>query len=180
MTSLEERYQKEIREELKKELGLKNIMEVPKLEKIVINVGVGRAVDNPKILNTIMEEIALITGQRPIKTRAKKSEANFKLRKGMPIGVKVTLRGKRMYTFLEKLIYVALPRVRDFQGLSRKSFDKWGNYTFGIKEQIIFPEIDIDKVDFIHGMDITLVIKNVDPSHSEKLLEKLGFPLERR
>ena len=142
MARLAEKYNSQIRNELKEKFGLKNLFEVPKLEKIVVNIGVGEAVSDSKIINNAIEDLSLITGQKPIITRAKKSIAGFKLRKGLSIGCKVTLRKKRMYEFLDRLIFIALPRVRDFKGLSKKSFDGFGNYSIGIKEQIIFPEIN--------------------------------------
>ncbi len=177
---LQELYEKTIRPELKEELGLKSLMEVPKLEKIVLNVGAGRAIGNPKMLDNIVAEMAAITGQMPVKTKARISIAGFKLREGMIVGVSVTLRGKKMYEFLDRLINIALPRVRDFNGMSRKSFDKFGNYSMGVKEQIIFPEIHFDKVDHIHGFDITLTIKSKSPAHSAALLEKFKFPLKKK
>jgi large subunit ribosomal protein L5 len=173
-------YNEKIRVELKQELGLSSIMQVPVLKKIVLNVGAGFAVANPKSLDSVVAEIAAITGQAPVKTRAKEAISNFKLREGIPIGVMVTLRGDRMYEFLDRLINIALPRVRDFNGLSMKSFDARGNYTLGIKEQIIFPEINFDEVEQIHGMDITLVIRSQGPEHSAKLLEKFNFPLRKK
>lgn len=173
-------YSEKIRPELKQELGLRSIMQVPVLKKIVLNVGAGFAVANPKSLDSVVAEIAAITGQAPVKTRAKEAISNFKLREGLAIGVSVTLRGDRMYEFLDRLINVALPRVRDFNGLSPKSFDARGNYSLGIKEQIIFPEINFDDVEQIHGMDITLVIQSEGPEHSAKLLEKFNFPLRKK
>jgi large subunit ribosomal protein L5 len=177
---LRQLYNEKIRPELKQELGLSSIMQVPVLKKIVLNVGAGFAVANPKSLDSVVAEIAAITGQAPVKTRAKEAISNFKLRAGLPIGVMVTLRGDRMYEFLDRLINVALPRVRDFNGLSPRSFDARGNYTLGIKEQIIFPEINFDDVELIHGMDITLVIQSESPEHSAKLLEKFNFPLRKK
>ncbi|MCS6972031.1 MAG: 50S ribosomal protein L5 [Turneriella sp.] len=173
-------YNEKIRPELKEELGLRSIMQVPVLKKIVINVGAGFAVTNPKALDSVLAELAAITGQAPVKTRAKEAISNFKLRKGLAIGAMVTLRGNRMYEFLDRLISVALPRVRDFNGLSPKAFDAHGNYTIGIREQIIFPEIHFDDVERIHGMDITLVIRSESPEHSAKLLEKFQFPLRKK
>ena len=176
---LQTEYKKSFAAELKKELGLSSIMQVPVLKKIVLNVGAGRAIADPKILDGIVNELAQITGQMPVKTRAKKSIAAFKLREQMPIGVMVTLRGKIMYEFLDRLINIALPRVRDFNGLSNKSFDKFGNYAFGIREQIIFPEINVDQVNNIHGMDIVFNIKSESAEHSRKLLEKFNFPFRK-
>ncbi|MCB1145421.1 MAG: 50S ribosomal protein L5 [Leptospiraceae bacterium] len=177
---LQTEYREKFRKELKEELSLTSIMQVPELKKIVINVGAGKAIENPKILDSIVEEIGIISGQKAVKTKAKKSIAAFKLREQMNIGAMVTLRGKIMYEFLDRLINVALPRVRDFNGLSAKSFDKAGNYTLGVKEQIIFPEINFDKVASIHGMDITLVIKTDSVEHSAKLLEKFNFPIRKK
>ena len=178
--TLQEQYIKKYKAELKVDLNKKSIMQVPELKKIVLNVGAGIAVQNPKIVDSFVEELGLITGQAAVKTKAKKSISTFKLRDGMVIGTKVTLRGKRMYEFLDKLINVALPRVRDFNGYSRKSFDKFGNYSLGIKEQIIFTEIDFDKVDKIHGFDITFVIRGEGKKDSEALLEKFGFPFRKK
>ena len=157
MNRLKEKYVKEITPALMSKFNYTSVMQVPKFDKIVINVGVGDAVQNSKALDATVEELALITGQKPIVTRAKKSIAGFRLREGMPIGAKVTLRGERMYQFLDKLISVSLPRVRDFRGVSKKSFDGRGNYTLGVKEQLIFPEIDYDKVNKVRGMDIVIV-----------------------
>ena len=157
MNRLKEKFNKEISPALMSKFNYKSVMEVPKLEKIVINMGVGDAVANAKALDTAVEELALISGQKPVVTKAKKSIAGFRLREGMPIGAKVTLRGERMYEFLDKLISVSLPRVRDFRGISKKSFDGRGNYTMGVKEQLIFPEIDYDKVSKVRGMDIVIV-----------------------
>lgn len=173
-------FDEKIRAELKEELGLSSVMQVPVLKKIVLNVGAGFAVANPKSIEGVVTEIGAITGQAPVKTRAKEAISNFKLREGLAIGVMVTLRGDRMYEFLDRLVSIALPRVRDFNGLSPKSFDTRGNYSLGIKEQIIFPEISFDEVDQIHGMDITLVIQSAGPEHSAKLLEKFRFPLRKK
>src|SRR5690606_38166050 len=151
---LKERYTQNIAPALMKKFNYRSPMQLPKIEKIVINMGVGEAAQNPKVLDSAVEDLTLISGQKPVVTRAKKSIAGFKLREGMPIGCKVTLRGERMYHFLDKLIHIALPRVRDFRGVSPKSFDGRGNYTLGLKEQLVFPEIDYDKVDKVRGMDI--------------------------
>ena len=156
MARLKEFYKQEITPALMKKFNYKNIMQTPRLEKVVVNVGIGEAIQNPKVIDSATDDIMTITGQKPIVTRAKKSIAAFKLRTGMPVGVKVTLRGERMYEFVDRLLNVALPRVRDFQGVSGKSFDGRGNYTLGIKEQLIFPEISYDKIDKIRGMDIVL------------------------
>ncbi len=176
---LQEYYEKEIIPQLLKEFGYKNPMQVPRLAKIVINMGLGEAAHNIKILDAAMDELALITGQRPIMRRAKKSIAAFKLRAGMPIGCKVTLRRERMYDFFDKLVHFALPRVRDFNGVSEKSFDGRGNYTLGIKEHIIFPEIDYDKIDKVKGMNITFVTTAATDEEGKALLEKLGLPFRR-
>lgn len=179
MNRLKERYQNEIVKSLMKKFNYRNVMEVPKIEKIVINMGVGDAVGNPKALDSAVEELSLITGQKPIVTRAKKSIAGFRLRAGMPIGAKVTLRGERMYDFLDKLISVSLPRVRDFRGVSSKSFDGRGNYTLGIKEQLIFPEIDYDKINKVRGMDIVIVTTAKTDEEARELLAELGMPFQK-
>ncbi len=173
---LEKQYKDKIIPELFKEKQYKSIMQVPKITKVVINMGIGDAVHDTKKLDDAVLELQQITGQKPLVTKAKKSLAVFKLREGMPIGAKVTLRGKRMYEFLDKLISVALPRVRDFRGVSKTSFDKQGNYTMGIKEQIIFPEIDYDKVKKVRGMDITIVTTATNKDESFALLQKIGMP----
>ena len=176
---LKKKYQEEVVPALMKKFGYKNIMEVPKIEKIVVNMGVGEAVQNIKALENAMNDLALITGQKPSVRRAKRSEAGFKLRKGMPIGAKVTLRRDRMYDFLDRLISIALPRVRDFKGLSPRSFDGRGNYNFGLEEQTVFPEIDYDKVDKIRGMNITIVTTAETDEEAKALLEALGFPFRK-
>ncbi|AGY41207.1 LSU ribosomal protein L5p (L11e) [Mesoplasma florum W37] len=176
---LETRYTEQIAPELFKELGYKSVMQVPKLTKIVINMGVGEATTDPKKLDAAVVELEQLTGQKPLVTKAKKSLAVFKLREGMPIGTKVTLRGKKMYDFLDRLTNVALPRVRDFRGVSKTSFDGFGNYTMGIKEQIIFPEIDYDKVQKLRGMDITIVTTAKTNEEAYKLLEKFGMPFAK-
>jgi len=158
-----------------KEFGYRNVMEVPKLEKVVLNMGLGEAIHNIKVLDSAVEELALISAQKPVITRAKRSIASFKLREGMPIGCMVTLRSERMYYFLDKLFNVALPRVRDFRGLSDKAFDGRGNYTLGIKEQIIFPEINYDKVDKVKGLNITIVTTTRNDAEGRFLLEKMGL-----
>ena len=157
MTRLKEKFNNEISSELVKKFNYSSVMEVPKIEKIVVNMGIGDAVQNSKVLDSAVEELQSITGQKPVVTKAKKSIATFRLREGMPIGAKVTLRGERMYEFFDKLISVSLPRVRDFRGISKKAFDGRGNYTLGVKEQLIFPEIDYDKVSKVRGMDIVIV-----------------------
>jgi large subunit ribosomal protein L5 len=173
---LKERYQKELIKELIKEFKYKNVMEVPRLEKIVINMGLGEAINNIKILDSAIEELSLVTGQRPIATKARKSISNFKLREGMPIGCKVTLRKNKMYEFFDRLVNIALPRVRDFKGVSGKSFDGRGNYTMGIREQIIFPEIDYDKIDQTRGMNIIIVTTAKNDEEGKSLLKYLGMP----
>ncbi|ABS32915.1 MULTISPECIES: 50S ribosomal protein L5 [Clostridium] len=179
MPRLQEKYEKEVVSALMDKFGYKNIMEVPKLEKIVINMGVGEAKENQKSLEAAVEDLAKITGQKPILTKAKKSVANFKIREDMPLGCKVTLRKQNMYEFADKLINVALPRVRDFSGVSSKSFDGRGNYAIGIKEQLIFPEIEFDKIDKIRGMDIIFVTTAKTDEEARELLRFLGMPFAR-
>ena len=176
MSRLKERYEKEVAPALAKEFGYRNVMAIPKLEKIVVNMGLGEATQNAKIVDTGADEVARITGQKPVTTRAKKSIAQFKVRKGMPIGAMVTLRGERMWDFLDRLISVALPRVRDFRGVSAKGFDGRGNYTLGLKDQLLFPEIDYMKVDKARGMNISVVTTAKSDQESRKLLQLLGMP----
>jgi len=176
MSSLKQKYLQEVRPALMERFSYKNIMQVPRLEKVVINMGIGEGKDNPKLLESAVKELALITGQKPVVTKAKKSVASFKLREGMSIGCKVTLRGERMYDFVNKLINIALPRVRDFRGVSPRSFDGRGNYSLGLKEQIIFPEIDYDKVEKVLGMDITIVTTARTDEEAKELLQQLGMP----
>ena len=176
MSRLKERYEKEVAPALAKEFGYRNVMAIPKLEKIVVNMGLGEATQNAKIVDTGADEVARITGQKPVTTRAKKSIAQFKVRKGMPIGAMVTLRGERMWDFLDRLISVALPRVRDFRGVSAKGFDGRGNYTLGLKDQLLFPEIDYMKVDKARGMNISVVTTAKTDEESRKLLQLLGMP----
>ena len=178
MARLAEKYESEIRFKLKEKFSLGNIFEVPRLDKIVVNIGVGEAVSDSKVINKAIEDLSLITGQKPVVTKAKKSIAGFKLRKGLNIGCKVTLRKKRMFEFLDRLIFIALPRVRDFKGLSKKSFDGNGNFSIGIKEQIIFPEIDYDKVDKIRGMDITITTTTSNQDHAYELLKSFNLPFK--
>ncbi len=173
---LQEHYQKKVVPSLMKEFSYANPMQVPKLECIVLNVGMGQATQNVKLLDSAVKELGTIAGQRPVVTRARKAIANFKLRKGLPIGAKVTLRGKRMYEFLDRLVTVALPRIRDFKGVSPKSFDGRGNYTLGLKEQLIFPEIKYDEVASIHGMDITVVTTARSNDEGKALLKNMGVP----
>ena len=177
---LKERYQREIAPALAKEFDIKNPMAVPKLEKIVINMGLGEAIANSKIVDTAALELASVAGQKPVVTKAKKSIASFKLRAGMPIGSMVTLRGDRMYEFLDRLVSIALPRVRDFRGVSPKSFDGRGNYTLGIREQLIFPEIDFNKVDKTRGMNISIVTTARNDEHARALLKALGMPFRQQ
>ncbi|MCM3719764.1 50S ribosomal protein L5 [Fictibacillus phosphorivorans] len=179
MNRLQERYKKEILPSLMEKFNYTSVMQAPKIEKIVINMGVGEAVSNSKVLDTAVEELTAIAGQKPVITRAKKSIAGFKLREGMPIGSKVTLRGERMYDFLDKLISVSLPRVRDFRGVSKKSFDGRGNYTLGVKEQLIFPEIDYDKVNKVRGMDIVIVTTANTDEEARELLTQVGMPFQK-
>lgn len=180
MTSrLKEKYKNEVVPALMEKFQYKNVMEVPKLEKIVVNMGVGVAKDNPKSLENAVNEIQIITGQRPVVTKAKKSIANFKLREGMSIGAKTTLRGEKMYNFLDKLVSVSLPRVRDFRGVSATSFDGRGNYALGIREQLIFPEIVYDQIDEIRGMDIAIVTTAKTDEEAKAFLELMGMPFKK-
>ena len=179
MARLKDLYFNEIVPAMEKKFGYKNIMEVPKLEKIVINMGVGEAKDNPKVLESATKDLEAITGQKPVVTKAKKSIANFKIRQGMSIGCKVTLRGDRMYEFTDRLINLALPRVRDFRGVSPDSFDGRGNYALGIKEQLIFPEIDYDKVEKVRGMDIIFVTTAKTDEEARELLSGFGMPFRK-
>ncbi|GAV15800.1 MULTISPECIES: 50S ribosomal protein L5 [Paenibacillus] len=176
---LKERYLNEITPALVQKFNYTSVMQAPKVEKVVINIGMGEAVQNSKVLDSAVAELQLIAGQKPVITRAKKSIAGFKLREGMPIGVKVTLRGERMYHFLDKLFNVTLPRVRDFRGISNKAFDGRGNYTLGLKEQIIFPEIEYDKIDKVRGMDIVIVTTAKTDEESRELLTQLGMPFTK-
>lgn len=180
MNRLQEKYQNSVKTELAKKFAYKSSMEIPKVEKIVINMGVGDAVANSKVLDDAVEELTQITGQKPVVTKAKKSIANFKLREGMPIGCKVTLRGVRMYEFLDKLVSIALPRVRDFHGVNGNSFDGRGNYTLGVKEQLIFPEINFDKVKKVRGMDIVIVTTAKTDEEGRALLGLMGMPFSRK
>ena len=176
MSRLKDRYQKEVMPALKKEFGYSNVMAIPKIEKVVINMGLGEATQNAKIADTGADELGRITGQKPVITRAKKSIAQFKVRKGMPIGTMVTLRGERMWEFLDRLIAVALPRVRDFRGVSPRGFDGRGNYTLGLKDQLLFPEIDYMKVDKARGMNVSVVTTAKTDEEARKLLQLLGMP----
>ena len=176
---LKERYKKEIGPAVAKEFGIRNPMAIPRVDKIVINMGMGEAIANAKILDTAADELRAVTGQKPVVTKAKKSIASFKLRQGMPIGVMVTLRGDRMYEFLDRLVSVALPRVRDFRGVSPKAFDGRGNYTIGVREQLIFPEIDFNKVDKLRGMNISIVTTARNDEQARALLKGLGMPFRQ-
>ncbi len=176
---LKEKYLEEVAPKLREELGLANVMEVPRLEKIVVNMGIGEAMTDRKLIESATGELALITGQRPRVNRARKSIAGFKLREGMPIGVSATMRGDRMWEFFDRLLAVAIPRVRDFRGLNPRSFDGRGNYTFGVNEQLIFPEIDFDDVTSTRGMDITICTTADNNEHGKALLEAFGFPFRK-
>ena len=178
MARLKEKYTEEIKSSLKEKLGLNNVMEVPKIKKITLNMGVGEAAQDKKTIEKAVADLERLSGQKAIVTRARKSVASFKIREGMPIGVKVTLRRERMYEFLDRLISVALPRVRDFRGLNRKSFDGNGNYSLGVKEQIIFPEIDFDKVDKIRGLDISITTTAKNDEEGLALLKEFNFPIK--
>jgi large subunit ribosomal protein L5 len=176
---LKQRYESEVRPQLQRELGLKNVMQVPRLEKIVLNCGVGLATQQQSLLDGAVADLTVITGQKPLVTRAKKSIAGFKLRAGNPIGAKVTLRGARMWEFYDRLVSLAIPRIRDFRGMDPSSFDGRGNYTFGVTEQLIFPEIDYDSIDTVRGMDITIVTTATTDDEGRALLTALGFPFRR-
>ena len=179
MSRLKEKYLNEIKDEMQKKFEYKNVMQIPKLDKIVINMGVGEAKENAKILDTAVKDLEKITGQKAVVTRAKNSVANFKLREGQPIGCKVTLRGERMYEFLDRLVNLALPRVRDFRGVNPNAFDGRGNYALGIKEQIIFPEIEYDKVDKVRGMDIIFVTTANTDEEARELLAQFNMPFAK-
>ena len=179
MMRLEEKYRNEVVPALMKALNLNNVMEVPRITKVVVNIGLGEALDNPKALDYAVQDLTTITGQKPIITKARKSVAAFKLREGRPIGVKVTLRGDRMWAFLDRLMNVALPRVRDFRGVSPNAFDGRGNYTLGIREQLIFPEIDYDKIDKVRGMEVTIVTTARNDEEGRQLLALLGMPFKK-
>ncbi len=180
MNKMRERYQKEIAPALAKAFELKNIMEVPRLEKVVVNIGAGEALDNPKALEAAVSDLTTITGQRPVTTKARKSIANFKLREGRLIGAKVTLRGERMWAFLDRLLNIALPRVRDFRGVSANAFDGRGNYTLGLSDQLVFPEIEYDKIDKLRGMEVTIVTSAGTDEKARALLRLLGMPFGKK
>lgn len=179
MARLQERYKNEVAGEMMKKFGYKSVMQIPKLEKVVVNVACGEGRDNPKIIEAIIGDLGKITGQRAVICKAKKSVANFKLREGMPVGCKVTLRGARMYEFVDRLFNIALPRVRDFRGISANGFDGRGNFTFGLKEQLMFPEIEFDKIDKVRGMDISFVTTAKTDEEGKALLVELGCPLAK-
>jgi len=180
MGTLKEQYETEVRPALQKQLGIDNVMDIPRIEKVVLNMGLGEAVQNPKVVEKAAEELTAISGQKAVVTRAKKSIATFKLREGMPIGTRVTLRKDRMYDFLTKLINIALPRVRDFRGVSFKGFDGRGNYSMGITEHIIFPEIDYDKIDQIRGLNVTIVTSSKTDEGAKALLDAIGMPFRKK
>jgi large subunit ribosomal protein L5 len=179
ISNIKKAYLEKGKTQIMKELGMKNVMQVPRLEKIVINVGLGEAIQNAKLIDSSVEQVRTITGQQPVVTRAKKAISNFKLREGVPVGVRVTLRGEKMYDFFERLVSFALPRVRDFKGLSPRSFDGRGNYTIGLKEQLIFPEIDFDKIEKLKGMNITICTTARNDEEGRCLLTCMGFPLRK-
>lgn len=179
MPRLQDKYKNEIAPALQKELGLKNVMEIPRLQKIVINVGLGEAINNGKLLESAVDELTAITGQKAVITRARKAIAGFRLRQGMAIGCRVTLRGDRMYEFLDRLISLALPRIRDFRGVSDRGFDGRGNFTMGLKEQLIFPEVDYEQVASVHGMDISFVNTARDDKEGRALMRHLGMPFRK-
>jgi len=179
MSRLKERYQKEVAPIMVTEYGYKNVMQVPRLEKIVVNIGLGEAIQNPRALEAAESDLAAIIGQHPVITRAKRSISGFKVRTGMPVGMMVTLRGNRMYDFFDRLVNATLPRIRDFQGTSRNSFDGRGNYTLGMKEQVVFPEIEYDKIDKIRGLEISFITTAGTNDEGRRLLELLGMPFQR-
>jgi large subunit ribosomal protein L5 len=180
MNKMQELYIKEIAPALLKSFGFKNVMQVPRLEKIVLNIGLGESMDNPKALEAAVADLTLVTGQKPVQTKARKSIANFKLREGRVIGTKVTLRGPRMWAFFDRLVNIALPRVRDFRGISPNAFDGRGNYTLGIKDQLVFPEIEYDKIDKLRGMEVTIVTTARDDNQARILLQLLGMPFSKK
>lgn len=180
MNILHERYTKEIAPTLFKSFGFKNVMQVPRVEKVVVNIGLGEALDNPKALEAATSDLMQITGQKPVQTKARRSIANFKLREGRLIGTKVTLRGDRMWAFLDRLLNIALPRVRDFRGVSANAFDGRGNYTLGIRDQLVFPEIEYDKIDKLRGMEVTIVTSAKSDEQARALLQLLGMPFSKK
>lgn len=180
MNRMQERYQKEVAPALFKSFNFRNVMQVPRIEKVVVNIGLGEALDNPKALEAAVSDLATITGQKPVTNKARKSIANFKLREGRLIGAKVTLRGDRMWAFLDRVINIALPRVRDFRGVSANAFDGRGNYTLGLRDQLVFPEIDYDKIDKLRGMEITIVTSAENDEQARTLLQMLGMPFSKK
>jgi large subunit ribosomal protein L5 len=180
MNRLQERYRKEIAPELQKAFSFGNAMQVPRVRKVVVNIGAGEALDNPKALEAAIGDLTIITGQKPVATKARKSIANFKLREGRLIGAKVTLRGERMWAFLDRLLNIALPRVRDFRGVSANAFDGRGNYTLGLRDQLVFPEVEYDKIDKLRGMEVTIVTSARDDEQARALLQMLGMPFGKR
>ena len=180
MNILHERYKNEIVPALRKSFDFKNIMQVPRIEKVVVNIGLGEALDNPKALEAAVSDLTIITGQKPVTNKARKSIANFKLREGRLIGTKVTLRGERMWSFLDRLVNTALPRVRDFRGVSANAFDGRGNYTLGLRDQLIFPEIEYDKIDKLRGMEVTIVTTAQNDDQARALLQMLGMPFSKK
>ncbi len=180
MNRLQDKYNKEVIPALRKAFEYKNVMQVPRVEKIVVNIGLGEAMDNPKALEAAVNDLTIITGQKPVMTKARKSIANFKLREGRLIGTKVTLRGERMWAFLDRLMSTALPRVRDFRGVSANAFDGRGNYTLGIKDQLIFPEIEYDKIDKLRGMEVTIVTTAKNDNQARAMLQLLGMPFSKK
>jgi large subunit ribosomal protein L5 len=180
MNILHERYKNEIVPALRKSFDFKNVMQVPRIEKVVVNIGMGEALDNPKALESAVSDLTIITGQKPVTNKARKSIANFKLREGRLIGTKVTLRGERMWSFLDRLLNTALPRVRDFRGVSANAFDGRGNYTLGLRDQLIFPEIEYDKIDKLRGMEVTIVTTAKNDDEARTLLQMLGMPFSKK
>jgi large subunit ribosomal protein L5 len=180
MNIMHERYQKEVAPALFKQFGFKNVMQVPRIQKVVVNIGVGEALDNAKALDAAVGDLTTVTGQKPVTTKARKSIANFKLREGRLIGAKVTLRGDRMWAFLDRLLNIALPRVRDFRGVSANAFDGRGNYTLGLKDQLVFPEIEYDKIDKLRGMEVTIVTTARNDEEARALLQMLGMPFSKK
>jgi len=180
MNIMHERYQKEVAPALFKQFSFKNVMQVPRIEKIVVNIGVGEALDNPKALEAAVGDLTTVTGQKPVTTKARNSIANFKLREGRLIGAKVTLRGERMWAFLDRLLNIALPRVRDFRGVSANAFDGRGNYTLGLRDQLVFPEIEYDKIDKLRGMEVTIVTSAKNDEQARALLQMLGMPFGKK
>ena len=179
-SAMKERYESALRDELRKQFGFKNVMQIPRLEKIVLNIGMGEAIGNGKAMDAAAADLAQITGQRPVVTKSRRAISNFKLRVGMPIGLKVTLRGERMWHFYEKLVMVALPRIRDFQGIPDRSFDGRGNYSLGLREQVVFPEIDYDKIDKLRGLEVSIVTTAKTDDEARSLLTRLGMPFRKR